>query len=74
MSVSFKTNHARKPRKCPSCSYTPVASIIYGMPSISDELFEKEKRGELIFGGCVIEENQPAWQCLKCGAEFYKST
>jgi len=64
--------YSRKPRKCPSCGHTPVASILYGMPGISDELFEKVERGEVIFGGCVIEPDQPTWQCSKCGAEFYK--
>jgi hypothetical protein len=74
MPTPVKTSYARKPKKCPSCSHTPVASILYGMPSISDELFEKEERGEVIFGGCVIERDQPTWQCSKCRAEFYNAT
>ena len=69
-----KTSYARKPRKCPNCGRAPVVSILYGEPSISDELFEKEQRGEVIFGGCVIEPGQPTWQCSKCGAEFFKAT
>jgi hypothetical protein len=68
-----KTSYARKPRKCPDCDHAPVASILYGEPSISDELFEKEQRGEVIFGGCVIEPDQPTWQCSKCDLEFYKA-
>jgi hypothetical protein len=38
---------------------------------ISPELMEKEQRGEVLFVGCVIEPDQPTWQCLRCGAEFY---
>jgi YgiT-type zinc finger domain-containing protein len=71
--AKLKTSYARKPRKCPSCGHTPIASILYGMPNISDELFEKERRGEVIFGGCVIELDQPTWQCSNCGAEFFKA-
>jgi hypothetical protein len=72
--VHLRKIYARKPRKCPNCGHAPVASILYGMPNISDELFEKEQRGEVIFGGCVIELDQPTWQCSKCEVEFYKVT
>jgi len=41
------------------------------MPIPSRELFEKKERCEVVFGGCVIEPDQPTWQCSKCGAEFY---
>ncbi len=68
--------YARKPRMCPDCGDTPIASILYGMPSLSPELMEKEARGEVVFGGCAIEVDgsQPSWQCLKCGAEFFQET
>lgn len=70
--AQVKASYSRKPRKCPRCGHKPVASILYGMPIPSRELFEKEERGEVILGGCVIELDQPTWQCSKCGAEFYK--
>jgi hypothetical protein len=72
--VHLRKIYARKPRKCPNCGHAPVASILYGMPNISDELFEKEQRGEVIFGGCVIELDHPTWQCSKCEMEFHKAT
>ncbi|GAB5431027.1 MAG: hypothetical protein EpisKO_03970 [Epibacterium sp.] len=73
-SATTQASYARKPRKCPNCGATPVANILYGMPSISPKLIEKEERGEVMFGGCVIEEDgsQAHWACSKCGAEFYK--
>lgn len=71
---SFRTNYSRKPRKCPNCGVTPIASIIYGMPILSEELMEKEGRGEIVFGGCMIETNQPSWKCTKCNTELYKAT
>jgi hypothetical protein len=73
MPVHLRKTYVRKPRKCPDCGHAPVASILYGEPSISDELFEKEQRGEVIFGGCVIELDQPTWQCSKCELELYKA-
>ena len=69
----YRTHYASKPRKCPNCVASPVASIIYGMPSFSTELIAKEELGEVVFGDCVLEPDQPTWQCSKCRAEFYKS-
>jgi hypothetical protein len=48
---------------------------MYGMPVMTLELMEKEKKGEVVFGGCVIEVdgNQPSWHCTKCGTDFYKA-
>jgi ribosomal protein L37AE/L43A len=69
-----KSSYSRKLRKCPDCGHALVASILYGMPDISDELFEKVERNEVMFGGCVIELDQPNWQCSKCKMEFYKAT
>ncbi|MDG1369902.1 MAG: hypothetical protein P8Q48_06625 [Paracoccaceae bacterium] len=71
-----KATHARKPRKCSNCGAAPVGSVLYGMPSLSHELMEKERRGEVVFGGCVIEMDgsQPSWKCTTCEMEFYKTT
>lgn len=68
--------YKRKPKKCPNCGAAPVASILYGIPSISAELLAKEERGEVVFGGCVIEVDgsQPHWKCSNCRTEFYKAT
>lgn len=71
-----KASYRRKPRKCPNCGSATAASILYGMPNPSEELIKKEQRGEIVFGGCVIEldGNQPSWQCPKCEMSFYKTT
>ncbi|MCE8525781.1 hypothetical protein KBY23_10955 [Ruegeria pomeroyi] len=71
-----RTSYARKPRKCPNCGAAPVASILYGMPNLSSKLMEKERRGEVVFGGCVIEMDgsQPVWKCTTCEMEFFKAT
>lgn len=56
-----------KPEKCPKCG-GEVVRIVYGMPG--HELALKETAGELVLGGCCVEENSPAWQCLKCKKTF----
>lgn len=73
--VSRRAGYARKPRKCPDCGAAPVASILYGMPRLTAKLIKQEQRGEVVFGGCVIEVDgsQPQWKCSKCGAEFCKA-
>lgn len=42
--------------------------IVYEMPSIP--LAEQAERGEVVLGGCVVEENQPDRRCLACEAEW----
>ena len=70
-----QTRYARKPRTCPNCGAKPVARIFYGMPNFSLSLMEKAERGEVVFGGCVIEpyDSQPSWKCTTCGMEFYNA-
>jgi hypothetical protein len=53
-----KPSYSRKLGKYPDCGHAPVASILYGMPDISDGLFEQEQRGKVIVGGGVIELDQ----------------
>jgi hypothetical protein len=49
--------------------------ILYGMSSVSQELMEKEERGEVVFGGCVIkvDGSQASWKCTTCGLELFKT-
>ncbi|MCX7720652.1 MAG: hypothetical protein N2Z64_05145 [Dictyoglomus thermophilum] len=54
--------------KCPKCGSKNVIPIIYGYPT--SEAFEKEKRGEIILGGCVIEYDSPNWYCKECGYKW----
>ena len=46
--------------RCPKCGAESVP-IVYGMPG--PELIEKEQRGQVVLGGCVIEEKNPNWAC-----------
>jgi hypothetical protein len=38
---------------------------MYGYPS--SEAFEAEQLGELVLGGCMIEEGDPTHACTECG-------
>lgn len=40
----------RKPKRCPKCGFSPVASILYGMPAYDDELERKLEDKSLVLG------------------------
>ena len=50
---------------CPRCNGAAVP-IVYGLGPPS----EAYDRGEIVLGGCVVDENSPAWHCQGCGHEF----
>ncbi len=52
------------PEKCPFCGKDTVRPIGYGYPSW--ETREMAKRGELVLGGCVVDEFAPRWSCISC--------
>ena len=69
--------YKRKPRKCPKCGFSPVADILYGYVQFNNEedeekFREEEKAGKFVLGGCCIGNNDPQWQCSRCGIELYK--
>ena len=58
------------PGKCPKCG-GKVVPILYGEPN---ELAEQEfLKGNIVFGGCCIEDNDPDWECLGCEQQFRKT-
>lgn len=56
------------PKQVPSCekcgSDAGVVPILYGEPSPNAEA--ARARGELVLGGCMIFDSQPAWYCRAC--------
>lgn len=50
-----------KPPPCPQCG-RPAVPIVYGFPSPG--LMEAADRGAVVLGGCVIEGDQPTYQCV----------
>lgn len=70
---SERIEKKQKPKRCPVCGASPVASILYGMPAITPELKQKLKEGRITLGGCCISDDDPRWECTSCGIKIYKA-
>jgi hypothetical protein len=64
----------RKPTKCPACSSSRIAKILYGMPDFSSKLERDLGAGRIILGGCCISDDDPEWQCTDCQMVIYKKS
>lgn len=42
--------------------------IAYGLPG--PEMMDEAQRGEILLGGCIIDEGAPDWHCPACQHEF----
>ena len=51
---------------CPACGATDALRIVYGYPG--SELWEAERRGEIVLGGCLVGAESPEYECRSCGA------
>lgn len=61
---------ARQPECCPACHSERVREILYGYPL--PDAMDAANRGELVIGGCEIDESNPSWQCLDCHADIHQ--
>lgn len=59
----------RKPERCPACDSPLIADICYGYPS--RETAEAAGRGEIVLGGCLIDDANPQWKCRACQTLIY---
>ena len=55
----------RRPKKCPECGSSRVATILWGMPAFS-EIKDDLEAGRIVIGGCCIDDNDPKWECTDC--------
>jgi hypothetical protein len=62
----------RKPIKCPTCGKPPLASILYGYPNYNEELEQEMQEGRIVLGGCMMEVDDPVWECSFCGQKIHK--
>lgn len=53
------------PKVCAHCGSDRLVPIIYGMPA--PDAFEAAERGEIALGGCILDEDSPAFRCADCG-------
>lgn len=49
---------------CPACGSTSTVPIVYGMPGPHAK--QRADRGQIALGGCVVEDDAPAWTCRDC--------
>ena len=59
---------SQRPDRCVECGASPVAVVLRGLPTEYDG--DAVNRGDLIYGGCIILDEQPRWQCSKCGCGY----
>ena len=52
--------------KCPKCSKTWIAEILWGYPAFTSSLRESLKKKETALGGCLVTEHDPKWECNDC--------
>ena len=62
----------RKPRTCSNCGSKRIAKIEYGLPYFTEEENREVEAGKIVLGGCVLTGNDPAWQCVNCGKQFWR--
>ncbi len=68
-----KTAKSNKPKaKCSKCDSEKIARIIYGMQMYSEKLEKQLERGTVVIGGCCVTNNDPNYECIDCGMQFYK--
>lgn len=60
----------RKPRRCPLCKGTRIASYQYGLPAFSEKLEKDLREGRIVLGGCNVDPENPQWRCVSCGTDF----
>jgi hypothetical protein len=53
--------------RCARCGGASIP-ILYGYPTA--EMFERERRGEVAIGGCVVKPGRPTRKCSQCGARW----
>ncbi len=62
--------YASKPRCCPVCRHSPVATILYGDPPECPTLEREREAGLIVYGG-IRWPNPAKWQCSKCGQKMH---
>ncbi len=55
---------------CPYCGSKHVASILYGMPAMTEQLQRDLKAKKVVIGGCIVTDIDPWYHCNKCRKDF----
>lgn len=57
---------------CPNCGGKDIARIMYGLPCCDEALKNAIDKGEICLGGCIVDDDAPAYRCNQCGGKFGK--
>ena len=66
-----KISRDRKPMTCPSCNGKNVAVILWGLPYMTAELSKAVEENKIVFGGCCVSNDDPAWECADCYVKIW---
>lgn len=72
METSTRMEQSKKPRRCPNCGHSPLASILHRYVGIDDDLDKRLEEGWIVLAGCCISDDDPRWECTNCGQRIYK--
>ena len=53
-----------RPRRCAQCGGEALP-VAFGYPG--PEMIAAVERGEIVLGGCIVDDDDPAWECSECG-------
>jgi hypothetical protein len=59
-----------RPQSCPACGLPRIARILYGLPDFSKDLAQALSEGTVTLGGCLVNGDDPEWECLGCGQKI----
>jgi hypothetical protein len=68
---TMKMQAREKPKSCPWCGSKKIALLLGGMPIFLPELEHALDGGGIAIGN-LRDSEEPAWQCTKCYAQFFR--
>ncbi len=57
---------------CPFCGSLRTCPIFYGYPADIEQYLEALAKGDLVGGGCTVNNSDPIWHCHECSNEWGK--
>lgn len=71
---TMKMRTQEKPHSCPWCGSEKIALLLSGMPVFIPELENALDGGGIAIGSLKRGNDEPAWQCTDCCAQFFRET
>ena len=56
--------------KCPECSSSSVAKILWGYYEDVNSLDDALEKKEIVLGGCCVTDNDPKYKCNDCNHQW----